>query len=562
LTIRLNNISPVGLVATVLLFSACGSVNDSPADTAVSEAADASGTTADNGRVGRPRIGDGGLVTADEPDAAIDAVVIVVAPDAAVVPDAMVDVMVVPKCTEAQVRPSKLVCGLNGEGFFSEECKAAEWTVTSTCSGTDVCVNASTGISTTACGLNGNGFFSKVCTAGQWVTSATCVDPDLCKNGDQKNSDVKCGLNDEGVVVDQCAGGTWKSSGVCTGTSACKNSTLRDVSCGLNGVGVRKDVCNAGVWVQSVACVDPDICVNNSTQAKAGVCGFNKQGTYANEVCNNGKWSASNCVIPEQVRVCSTTATCGITSTLNGRTLSATQVNLNGSGSNVAVVAPGQNVTFAIKGAVANDRNACPTCVTQFYARVNGVFSLCLGSSTDTFSVDTSGSFKAPTTPGIYYINPAASWQFNCETITTAPTALSRDTLATLIVRLPPEKFTALGRSLTVASNVLQGTGTDWAVVKSGATTTFALKGSVVNNSTDCPNCITQMNSRINGVMTMCLGSSTGNFAANTSTQFAAPATPGIYFVNPHAEWQLNCVNEKTVTATMNPSTQGFLITY
>lgn len=117
-----------------------------------------------------------------------------------------------------------------------------------------------------------------------------------------------------------------------------------------------------------------------------------------------------------------------------GRNVTFTGVNLDGTGGPVASVAPGATVRLRVTGSWADTNTSCPGCATQFYARMNGVFSLCLGNSTEDMSFDETTTFTAPSTPGVYIVNPASSWQYECLSSTAASTAFSSSSIATLIV--------------------------------------------------------------------------------------------------------------------------------
>ena len=137
-----------------------------------------------------------------------------------------------------------------------------------------------------------------------------------------------------------------------------------------------------------------------------------------------------------------------------GRNVTVTSVDLNGSGSNYAVVSPGQNVTLAVEGNIQDTNTSCPGCVTQIYFRLSGVMNLCVSNSVENsnFGNDAyyhfnsndydggsaktgkSVSFNAPSTPGDYYINPASSWQYECQNSNSVADTFSAGTIATLRV--------------------------------------------------------------------------------------------------------------------------------
>lgn len=103
-----------------------------------------------------------------------------------------------------------------------------------------------------------------------------------------------------------------------------------------------------------------------------------------------------------------------------GRTSVFTAVNLAGTGTNVANVQPGQAVNFSFNRVTTRnaDCGGCCGCITQHYVGLNAgagnIFSSCLFSTTGNSSGSHSINFNAPTVPGVYYLNMAASWWFSC----------------------------------------------------------------------------------------------------------------------------------------------------
>jgi hypothetical protein len=65
---------------------------------------------------------------------------------------------------------------------------------------------------------------------------------------------------------------------------------------------------------------------------------------------------------------------------------------------------------------------------------MNGVFSVCFGNTTGNATFDQTTTFTAPATPGVYVINPAETWEFNCVANTVARTGFDASSLATLVV--------------------------------------------------------------------------------------------------------------------------------
>ena len=117
-----------------------------------------------------------------------------------------------------------------------------------------------------------------------------------------------------------------------------------------------------------------------------------------------------------------------------GRTISFSNVNMNGTGSRVAQVQPGTSTSLQVAGSVVNNNTACPGCITQFYVRLNGIMNLCLGSTTGNWNFNESTAFTAPAEPGIYYVNSTETWDYSCVNSTGVSTEYNSRTVAILVV--------------------------------------------------------------------------------------------------------------------------------
>ncbi|MBT6178468.1 MAG: hypothetical protein HOI23_14575, partial [Deltaproteobacteria bacterium] len=120
--------------------------------------------------------------------------------------------------------------------------------------------------------------------------------------------------------------------------------------------------------------------------------------------------------------------------------------------------------------------------------------------------------------------------------------------------------YSAMGRTITFDSVNMNGSGNRVAQVQPGTSTSLQVGGWVVNNQTSCPGCITQFYVRLNGIMNLCLGSSTGNWSFNESTTFTAPTEPGIYYVNSTETWDYSCLNSTGVSTEYNSRTVAMLV--
>ena len=119
-----------------------------------------------------------------------------------------------------------------------------------------------------------------------------------------------------------------------------------------------------------------------------------------------------------------------------GRSTSWSEVSLNGTGENVITVSGGSDVSVYVNMSYTHTSGYCPGCIVQFYVRMNDVFTECLtnggtyggGSQSETFT------FNAPTEAGTYYIQPAGTLQYSCQTGTSASETFGSSTLATVVV--------------------------------------------------------------------------------------------------------------------------------
>jgi hypothetical protein len=99
-----------------------------------------------------------------------------------------------------------------------------------------------------------------------------------------------------------------------------------------------------------------------------------------------------------------------------GRTSTYTNVDINGSGDNYLVVAPGAavNVEFNRSTSYTGGATGCPGCVTQHYIGLAGQTSSCVHDAVGGSAGFHSLNFTASMTPGVYYITQSGSWWFFC----------------------------------------------------------------------------------------------------------------------------------------------------
>ena len=118
-----------------------------------------------------------------------------------------------------------------------------------------------------------------------------------------------------------------------------------------------------------------------------------------------------------------------------------------------------------------------------------------------------------------------------------------------------PVSASGLGRTVVINDIVINGVNQNEAHVEAGSEVALTMTGSLTNNNTSCPGCITQSYARINGVMNLCLANTGGNASINASTTFTAPTEPGVYYLNPSWTWQYNCVNSTSTSENFSSGT-------
>jgi len=119
-----------------------------------------------------------------------------------------------------------------------------------------------------------------------------------------------------------------------------------------------------------------------------------------------------------------------------GRSTSWSEVSLNGTGNNVITVSGGSPISVSMDMSYTHTSGYCPGCIVQFYVRMNDVFTECLtsGGTYGGGNESQSFTFNAPTAPGTYYIQPAGTLEYSCQTGTSASESFGASTLGTVIV--------------------------------------------------------------------------------------------------------------------------------
>jgi gliding motility-associated-like protein len=117
-----------------------------------------------------------------------------------------------------------------------------------------------------------------------------------------------------------------------------------------------------------------------------------------------------------------------------GRTITYSNINLNGTNSTIASVTAGSTVSLSFTYAQSGSNLQCPGCVTQAYLGIGGT-SNAVWCKSGNLNGTASVSFTAPASPGTYYIVQNGTYEWNCiaQSFTTVPS----NAVAVLIVGGP-----------------------------------------------------------------------------------------------------------------------------
>ena len=255
--------------------------------------------------------------------------------------------------------------------------------------------------------------------AAKWMTPGVCG----CGTADtDSDGDGTLDCND------QCPDHTLKTvPGICGCSVADTDSDGDDTPdcndpCPYDGTKIEPGTCGCGapdVDSDGDGTLDcEDTCPADSDKTSPGVCGCGYSDADADDD------NLADCV-PELPVVWNTL----------GRTLTIQQVNINGAATTTKSVAPGVAVTLEVAGNWIDSNTNCPTCITQFYAQMADVFSLCFGNSTEALTFAKSVTFNAPSTSGTYFVNLASSWQYSCVHPQNVSTERNATTIATIVVQ-------------------------------------------------------------------------------------------------------------------------------
>ena len=251
----------------------------------------------------------------------------------------------------------------------------------------------------------------------------------LCASNIVTDADVNCGavvnFDVEAAGAPQPSqsyifSGATTGSGSGTGSGSTFNTGVTNVSViASNACGV--DTCSFTVTVNDVT--PPVVACNNLVvQLDA-----NGAASITPQDVDNG--SSDNCGIAS-LSLSQTTFGCSDAvpplASLNigssvvrgfaGRTVTFTNMNVNGTGNAVATVAPGSNVTFSTNWKSQYTSNYCPGCIQQFYIGVKGQAIDCMYSGNTAGNRNGNGSFSftAPSAPGLYIVQAGSSLQYSC----------------------------------------------------------------------------------------------------------------------------------------------------
>lgn len=215
-------------------------------------------------------------------------------------------------------------------------------------------------------------------------------------------------------------------------SSPCAVAICEDGSCGFAPVEAGTECraaagdCDLAEACDGASAACPDdafVAAGTECRASAGTCDEAEACTGSAASCPDDSGLAALCRPMTPVQV-----------TELGRNLTISTIDLNGTGTPVASVGPGVTVTLRVAGGWVDTNTDCGGCATQFYVGINGVFTHCLGSTTADLTFDESTTFTSPSTPGVYIINTAATWDWACAEDRPFSTDFGPGSVATLIV--------------------------------------------------------------------------------------------------------------------------------
>ena len=101
---------------------------------------------------------------------------------------------------------------------------------------------------------------------------------------------------------------------------------------------------------------------------------------------------------------------------MNGRTVTFSDISINGTGTPDIRVAPGAEVSVTLDWGSKYTSNYCPGCIQQFYVGVKDQAIDCMYSGNTSANRSGTGdfAFAAPEAPGIYVIQAGSSLQYSC----------------------------------------------------------------------------------------------------------------------------------------------------
>ena len=240
-----------------------------------------------------------------------------------------------------------------------------------------------------------------------------------CTDGETQNGTTTCGLNGEGVFIQSCENGVWIDTDTCTGTDICQNGTTQAGSetCGLNNAGTLEELCADGAWTQTETCSGTDVCVNGTVDYQLASCAGGAAGAKTIE-CTDGAWTEET--------ICFDAGNTSYGAL--GRTISFSNVNMNGTGSRVAQVQPGTSTNP--DGRLGHLNNNTAALAASLILCASQHHEPCLSAP----ETGTSENTAWLTEPGIYYVNSTETWDYSCVNSTGVSTEYNSRTVAILVV--------------------------------------------------------------------------------------------------------------------------------
>lgn len=125
-----------------------------------------------------------------------------------------------------------------------------------------------------------------------------------------------------------------------------------------------------------------------------------------------------------------------VSRTFAGRTITFDNISANQNGARFIQVAPGTPISLNLSWQSVYTSTYCPGCIQQFYfgLKNTGISCLYSGSTSSTRSGTGTLNINAPTNPGFYFVQAAASLQYSCTKTQSQLSDIPNDAIAVIQV--------------------------------------------------------------------------------------------------------------------------------